>query len=208
MIFGFALAISIHESAHAWMAKKCGDPTSANEGRISLNPIDHVDPIGTILLPFILIMSHAPFLFGWAKPVMINPRNLKNPIEDERWIAAAGPISNLITAVIFAIFFRILILSSTSLNGLISLETFKIMAKLFQYTVMINLVLAIFNMIPINPLDGSKVLRSFLDYKKAIKFDRFNDSYGIMIFIIIMVTNMIDKLFLFTVYPLMKILLF
>jgi Zn-dependent protease len=156
MIFGFSLAISVHESAHAWMAKQCGDPTAAMQGRISLNPMDHVDLFGTIILPFILIISHAPFLFGWAKPVMINPRNFKNPKIDERWVAAAGPISNIIVAIIFALIFRGLTHFLPTFSSLLSLESLKTIARLCILTVNINLVFAVFNMIPISPLDGSR----------------------------------------------------
>ena len=135
-------ALSFHEFSHAWMAKKCGDNTAANLGRLSLNPIAHLDPIGSLMILFVG--------FGWARPVPVNSYSLNNPRKDMMKIAAAGPISNLLLALIAGLFFRI-----TSIVGL-NLDYF-----LF-YFIQINISLAVFNMIPISPLDGSQIFTGYL----------------------------------------------
>src|SRR3972149_8192002 len=123
------VSITFHEAAHAWTANRLGDPTAAHQGRISLNPLDHIDPLGTVILPLILIISGLP-AFGWAKPTPFNPWNLANPKRDAALISLAGPISNLVIAVVFSLIFR--------LTGF----------GLFSAIVHLNLVLAVFNLIP------------------------------------------------------------
>lgn len=140
-------SIVIHEVAHGFAANKLGDPTAKLDGRLTLNPLKHLDPVGSLLIPGILVITGAPFLFGWAKPVPYNPYNLKNPRRDEALIALAGPASNIIIAIIAAILFRIF---------MPGLDT--IFALVLLMTVLLNLVLAVFNLVPIPPLDGSKLL--------------------------------------------------
>lgn len=135
---GLLLAITIHESAHAWMAYKLGDPTAKYEGRISLNPLRHLDPIGTIML---LVAG-----FGWGKPVSVNPYNLKSKWDEVR-ISLAGPISNLLLAIVLSLFIRFL-----NLPTLIDV--------IFLYIIQINLTLMLFNLLPIPPLDGSSILKA------------------------------------------------
>ena len=142
LIPSLMFALSFHEFSHAWMAKKCGDNTAANLGRLSLNPIAHLDPIGSLMILFVG--------FGWARPVPVNSYSLNNPRKDMMKIAAAGPISNLLLALIAGLFFRI-----TSIVGL-NLDYF-----LF-YFIQINISLAVFNMIPISPLDGSQIFTGYL----------------------------------------------
>ena len=143
-------SIIIHEIAHGFMADRLGDPTARLQGRLTLNPLKHIDPVGSIIVP--LITSFAGFTFGWAKPVPYNPYNLKNKRTGELLIALAGPASNIVLAVIFGLFIRVAVLYGLSIS-------FITVAK---YVVIINIVLAVFNLIPVPPLDGSKILFSLL----------------------------------------------
>src|SRR5580704_9843671 len=166
----FLFAISIHESAHAWMANRCGDPTARMLGRISLNPIRHIDPVGTVLLPLIALVTHFPML-GWAKPTPVDPRNFKNLVWDDILTTLAGPASNFIVATSAAILLAAIALVAPGgrpavgsvLNGLIFSDSLLVPVSLFLYELMaINIVLGVFNLIPVPPLDGSHVLRHFL----------------------------------------------
>lgn len=170
-IVGFALAIIIHEVAHGWMADRLGDPTARIAGRLTLNPIPHIDIYGTVVVPLLLFFFHSPFLFGWAKPVPIDPYNLKNPKKDAALISLAGPVANIVFAVILSIFLRILliILPSGTFFGL------------FFNLININLILAIFNLIPIHPLDGGKILIGLLPDKQARELDVFLNRFGIIL---------------------------
>jgi len=145
IIIGFALAIMVHESSHAYVADYLGDSTARLEGRISLNPLRHIDPIGSILVPGLLLLSQTGIIFGWAKPVPINPFNLKNPSRDRFLIALAGPISNFVLGAFFAVVARFLPSESN-------------FPMLFLYIAQVNFMLMMFNLIPIPPLDGSAVL--------------------------------------------------
>jgi Zn-dependent protease len=140
-------SVVIHEVAHGYAAYKLGDPTAKLDGRLTLNPVKHLDPLGSLLIPGILAITNAPFLFGWAKPVPYNPYNLKNPRRDEALIALAGPVSNILIALSAALMFRVFMPELDTLFAFI----------LFM-TVILNLVLAVFNLVPIPPLDGSKLL--------------------------------------------------
>ncbi len=174
----FLFAISFHESAHAWMANRCGDPTARMLGRISLNPIKHIDPLGTVILPLIAMITHIPVL-GWAKPTPVDPRNFRNPVLDDIKTAVVGPISNFVVAGGALLFLIAIALTSRLGAGIINLipyvypDRLEMLANqtnsllmpisLLAYELMlINIVLAIFNMIPVPPLDGSHVLRHFL----------------------------------------------
>ncbi|GMR05201.1 MAG: site-2 protease family protein [Thermodesulfobacteriota bacterium] len=178
------LALTVHEYAHAWTAFRFGDATAKNLGRVTLNPLKHLDPIGTLAL----FLSG---LFGWAKPVPINPRNFKNPAKALIWVSLAGPLSNIVLAGVFAIALR---LFSTELAPLISgyPGIYKPLFVMIQVSVIINVSLAVFNMIPIPPLDGSKVLLHALPYRKALKFSRI-EPYGFIILILLIMTGVIHK---------------
>jgi Zn-dependent protease len=175
-------ALSVHESAHAWVADKCGDPTARLQGRISLNPIPHVDLFGTIIIPILLVIAHAP-VFGWAKPVMINPYNFRNRRRDGMLVAAAGPASNLLVAGTTILIF--LALKGTGL--LTSPPLFTILL----FLIIINIYLAVFNLIPIPPLDGSGVLEGVLKGNALRAYEQIKP-YGFFILIIIIYTHLLD----------------
>jgi Zn-dependent protease len=167
----FLFAISVHESAHAWMANRSGDPTARMLGRISLNPIKHIDPLGTIMLPALAIISHFPVI-GWAKPTPVDPRNFKQPVRDDILTSVAGPISNFVIAS--AAIFLLLIVAFTSSGGRLLVRAVAqgyivdtgsplMPLTLLLYNAMtINVLLGVFNLIPLPPLDGSHVLRHLL----------------------------------------------
>jgi Zn-dependent protease len=169
-LIAFLFAISIHESAHAWMANRRGDPTARMLGRITLNPIKHIDPVGTVVLPLIAMLTHLPVI-GWAKPTPVDPRNFKNPVLDDILTSVAGPVSNFIVATGSTILLAAISLAAPegrdvvryALNGIAYGNSFLVPVSLLLYQVLvINVLLAVFNLIPIPPLDGSHVLRHFL----------------------------------------------
>ena len=178
IIFGVViviLSIIIHEMAHGHAANWLGDPTARLQGRLSPNPLVHIDPLGSIVIPLILSITHAPFLFGWAKPVPYNPYNLNNQKWGEAIVAAAGPAVNILIAMIFAIIVR---------NGEV-LQLSNSFLEIATYIVRINVLLAFFNMIPFPPLDGSKILMALLPYGPQMQyrnFVRMAEQYG-MIFL-------------------------
>lgn len=170
-------AITMHEAAHAFIAKVRGDLTAYNLGRVTLNPVSHIDPIGTILVPGLMLLSSIaagfPFIFGWAKPVPINYNNLKRPRVDMAIVAAAGPISNLLMALGWAVVAKYI-----TLHPYIQGMAF--------YGIMINVVLMVLNLLPIPPLDGSKVVSSFLPANAAYKYNSFQ-KYGFFILLALII---------------------
>ena len=178
-------SLCVHESAHAWVANRLGDPTAKMLGRITLNPIKHIDPFGTILLPVALILMKSPVVFGWAKPVPVNPFNFRNRLRDMAWVAVAGPLSNLaLTAsgfIFLKFFFRVARLPQE--NPLV---------LIFLYMLIINSVLFLFNLIPLPPLDGASVITGFF----STKFGEFIDRLGPLSFLIllaILMTHLFDS---------------
>jgi len=187
----FIFSLSVHEFAHAWTAKKFGDNTAESMGRVSLNPMAHIDPIGTLFFPIVGFLSNFPVI-GWAKPVPVNGRNLKNPVKDGMWVAAAGPISNLILALIFtcilAVYFRT---TNTSQFPSLTLSpgsgsTSPLISMLF-FGVYLNVLLAFFNMLPMPPLDGGHVLRGLFP-SLAPQLDMI-EKYGFLILIVLLYTG-------------------
>jgi len=179
-------ALSMHEAAHAWMSLRCGDDTAARMGRITLNPLAHLDPVGSILI----FLS----FFGWGKPVPYVERNLRNPRRDAMLIAAAGPVSNLILAAISGIILRILLpfglgdmVTGTSENPASRIVLFLLF--LFSWSIVINLALCFFNLIPVFPLDGEKILLGLLPYRQAYTYASFRQ-YGPMALLLLVMIDM------------------
>jgi Zn-dependent protease len=181
-MIAFLFAISVHESAHAWTASRCGDPTARLLGRVSLNPIRHIDLFGTIILPLVAAISGIPLL-GWAKPTPVDPRNFRNPMLDDILTSVAGPVSNFIVATGALLVLGALSLSSaaghaavtqlpSSFYGAPSDSVLTPVAMLLYALMIINVVLAVFNLIPVPPLDGSHVLRHFLPESVRMVYDR------------------------------------
>ncbi|MEE3273890.1 MAG: site-2 protease family protein [Acidobacteriota bacterium] len=182
-------ALSFHEMAHAWAAYRLGDTTAKDEGRLTMNPIVHVDPIMTVLFPAILILVGSPVVFGAAKPVPVNTWNLRNPKRDHMWIAAAGPASNVILATVSIVLVNI-VWRPLQIADAMGQDWAGMIAQVLFLCVGINLVLATFNMIPIHPLDGSWILSRFLSGNMETAYATLRP-YGFLILIFLMYTGVL-----------------
>ena len=185
-------AITLHEAAHGYVARHFGDNTAYLQGRISLNPLRHIDPVGTILLPLLTLVLGG-VLFGWAKPVPVNFGALRNPKKDMLWVAIAGPASNLLMALGWALLFK---LSSASPDGYFA-EPLMGMAVI---GVKINIVLLVLNLLPLPPLDGGRVAVSLLPLRQAYQLSRI-EPYGMFILIFMAITPMLG----WVLFPLVKL---
>lgn len=183
-------SLSVHEAAHAWAANRLGDPTARHLGRLSLNPAVHVDPIGTLLFPLIAMMTNVP-LIGWAKPVPVDPRHLKHPKRDFALIAAAGPASNIVMAVVGAVIFAMLPTAAPGdIAGRVLTSTPR---EIFLWFTYLNVMLALFNMIPIPPLDGGNVLLGVLPQTGVRMIEQVRP-YGFLILYALMLTGALNYL--------------
>lgn len=206
-------SIILHEVAHGWIAEKFGDRTARSMGRLTLNPLPHIDLMGTILLPLFLILIGSRFLFGWAKPVPVNFRNLRNPKHDMIYVAGAGPATNLVLALICTLIYKVLILSNPALKVIFSIfiTTMKIpfwgvhSAASFLATplvlmagtgVVINVLLMLFNLIPLPPLDGGRIMVGLLPQKKAAALAKV-EPYGMIILVLLIMSGILN----YTLWP-------
>jgi Zn-dependent protease len=180
MVVVLLFSIIIHEVAHGYVALLNGDPTAKMLGRITLNPVPHIDPVGTILLPLILLLSHAGILFGWARPVPVNPLNYRNYRWGEFAVSAAGPVSNLVLAAVFSLLLRL---------GLGNVG----LVKLASFGVSINIFLALFNLIPIPPLDGSHILAILLPRDLA-RLYAYLEPVGFILILVLFYTGILSAI--------------
>lgn len=187
-------AITVHEVAHGWVAKLYGDNTAYAQGRLTLNPIKHIDLFGTIILPGLLLITGTGFIFGWAKPVPVDARNFKNPLKDMAIVALAGPVSNFLMAIFWAMVARIGVTVGAG-NEAVSLPLI--------YTgiagISINLVLGLLNLLPIPPLDGSRIVTGFLPSYWAWQYNRF-ERFGFVILIILLATGLLGNMLAYPMF--------
>ncbi len=188
-------AITVHETAHGWMALRFGDPTAKMLGRLTLNPIKHIDPIGTILVPGVLLLLGG-FLFGWARPVPITAQNLRDPRKDMAWVAAAGPLSNLLMAVFWALVVRFGVILGPS-HGWVMFVLYVGVAGMF-----VNTILMMLNLLPLPPLDGSRVVSALLPPRLSWQYGRI-EQYGLPILLLLLLTGILGKI----LWPLITLLL-
>jgi Zn-dependent protease len=179
-------AITLHEAAHGWVANKLGDPTAKNRGRITINPLKHIDPVGTIVVPLFLAMI-SPFVMGWAKPVPVEPRYFKSPLLDMALVAVAGPVSNFLMACCWAMFILVV-------GGLMEPSQLMIFfAEMGKNGIIINIVLMVLNLLPIPPLDGGRVVAGVLPPSLAMPFIQL-ERYGMIIVLLLLVSGILGKI--------------
>lgn len=185
------LAITVHEAAHGYAAQACGDDTAARAGRLSLNPLRHIDPVGTLLVPAVLFLLGG-FLFGWAKPVPINPSLFRHPRRDMAWVAAAGPLSNGVMLLLWLAGY-VWLSHQLSLPGLPVPDWQALASAMALAGVMINAVLMVLNLLPVPPLDGGRILRSLVPPVVAGWLDRI-EPYGMLVLLGLVISGLMAPL--------------
>ncbi len=182
------LAIVLHEVAHGWVADRLGDNTARWMGRLTLNPLKHVDPFGTIFIPLMLLVLQSPFIFGYAKPVPVDFRKLRRPKQDMVWVALAGPVTNLVLAVLSTMLLALLVKMPAAMNWLI-----EPVALMCQASILINMVLCIFNLLPLPPLDGGRIAVGLLPGPMAYQLSRL-EPYGFIIVIVLLLLGLFQAI--------------
>ncbi len=184
------LAVILHETAHGWVAEKLGDPTARVMGRITLNPVPHIDPLWTVLIPLLLIVSGSRFIIGGAKPVPVNPLNFRDPRRDMMLVSLSGPATNLALAVICAVLFHMMKQGVGDLHSEFFLKILRPVLSMLYFSVFINVLLAVFNLIPVPPLDGSRILMGLLPHDLSEKMAQL-EPYGMIILIILIFSRVL-----------------
>jgi Zn-dependent protease len=192
LAFPILIAVVLHELAHGYVAYRLGDPTAARAGRLTLNPLAHIDPFGTVILPLLLLFTGSPFLFGYAKPVPVNFLNLHNPRRDMVLVALAGPLTNLLLAGIAAVVLKFVIASAV-LKGVVPHTNTMLILQLLHTSLLINVSLAVFNMLPVPPLDGGRVATGLLPRAPALALARL-EPYGMIIILLLMTSGALDRI--------------
>jgi len=206
MIVPLLFAVTFHEVAHGYIALRMGDNTALLAGRLTLNPIKHLDFMGSLLLPLILNLTGSPVIFGYAKPVPVNFSNFRNYRKSTIYVASAGVLANFALAIVSGVLFQTIAHFQWLWNGSIFRPLIMDFYHMLFYSVVINLVLAIFNLIPIPPLDGSKILAMFLPASLRLHYARI-ERFGMIIIIFLLLTDLIDKFMSFFLTPMFNILL-
>ena len=180
-------AITVHEVAHGWVAGKLGDPTARLAGRLTLNPVRHIDPLGTIVIPLVMIVL-TPFAFGWAKPVPVDWRNLKQPRRDMALVAAAGPAANIIMLLLWTLLLSVMFTAGAAVS-----YPENLLIEMAKVGVIINIVLIALNLLPLPPLDGSRIVTAFLSPEAARRYNLL-ERWGLPILILLIFTGILGKL--------------
>jgi len=180
-------AITVHEVAHGWVANYLGDPTAKSLGRLTLNPIKHIDPIGTVVLPLILVYLGG-FIFGWAKPVPVTWQNLRSPRRDMAIVAAAGPVANLIMMILWAVLAKVLLTIDQTPGPLL-----QFVLVMCSIGIIINIILMVLNLLPLLPLDGGRVVTSLLPPRLAVLYSRL-EPFGLIVILVLLVTGVLANI--------------
>jgi Zn-dependent protease len=206
MLVPLLFAVTIHEAAHGYAALKMGDDTALRAGRLTLNPVKHLDPIGSVLLPVLLKVTGSPILFGYARPVPITPANFRDLTRGTLLVSSAGVAANFSLAAVSGLLFHGLAMIAPALYGTWLMSPVRDGLMLCGYSVVINTVLAIFNLIPVPPLDGSRLLAIALPRRLRVPYERM-ERFGMLVVIALLLTGAIDQMFRFVIAPLVRLIL-